>query len=117
VSATPKTPIRNTSSTPRPPRTTAARAGAGTRCGTIILSTTGAKTPVIVLRGQVACPTAKRVAEAYSGAIKAGKAQGQGLYATVQGWTCSWPYVTGRSHADSYLMCADPKGNQFKIGT
>jgi len=117
ATSTPKTPIRHTSSTPRPPRTTAALAGAGTKCGAIVLSTTGATTPVIVLRGQVACPTAKRVAEGYSTAISAGKAQGQGLYATVQGWNCSWPYVAGRSHANSYLMCADPKGNQFKIGT
>lgn len=74
-------------------------------------------TPVVVLQGQVDCSEALSVARDYLAAIKAGEAEGQGLFLTVQGWECSWPYVEGRSHAESYLKCVDPSGtNAIRIG-
>ncbi|WP_341257965.1 MULTISPECIES: hypothetical protein [Gordonia] len=73
--------------------------------------------PVVVLQGEVDCAEALSVARGYLAGIKAGKPEGQGQFLTVQGWDCNWPYVDGRSHADSYLKCVDPTGaNAIRIG-
>lgn len=86
----------------------AASAGPGTACGRV------GKLPVVVTAGSVDCGTALKVAAAYSAAIDAGAdptstdpavPQGQGLFATILGWDCSWPMAPGRSHADSPLAC------------
>lgn len=73
--------------------------------------------PVVVIQGAVDCSEALSVARDYLAGIKAGTPEGQGMFLTVQGWSCSWPYVDGRSHADSYFKCVDPSGaNAIRIG-
>lgn len=78
----------------------------------------GGSSPVIVLKGEVDCDVALRVADRYMNDPTV-DAQGQGRFAIVDGWNCSWPYVEGRSHAESYLHCSDDPitpANSFKIG-
>ena len=93
----------------------AAAAPPGTSCGTV-LDVPGHVQPVIVLKGDVDCPTAIRIANRYlhdpSVRTPGGGSSGQ---ATVEGWQCLAPLVPGRSHADSYLECDSDSGG-FKIG-
>ncbi|MDL9935441.1 hypothetical protein QSJ18_01645 [Gordonia sp. ABSL1-1] len=78
---------------------------------------TGIASPVAVLEGSVDCAEALAVARDYEAAIALGTPEGQGLFLTVRGWACSWPYLAGRSHAESYLKCTDPTGNNaIRIG-
>lgn len=91
--------------------------GVGEECGTISSKSVGSL-PVAVLVGQVDCAEALAVADKYVNDPAVVK-QGQGHFADVDGWSCSWPYVDGRSHADSYLKCSDDpivSSNSFRIG-
>lgn len=86
-------------------------------CDLISNPNTGRTSPVAVLEGAVHCDEAMSVARDYLAGIAAGRQQGQGAFLTIRGWDCSWPYVDGRSHADSYLKCVDPTGlNAIRIG-
>ena len=76
---------------------------------------TGAVQPVIVLTGSIECATALAVSERYLNDASVAS-EGQGRFATIDGWHCNWPYVDGRSHAESYLQCTDAAQNSFKIG-
>lgn len=90
---------------------------AGTACGEVTSKTAQTARPVAVLQGQVDCLEAMDVATTYVDGIDAGKAAGQRLSLTVKGWRCSWPYVDGRSHDQSYLKCATGDGvNAIRIG-
>lgn len=92
-------------------------AGVGEECGTISSKSVGSL-PVVVLVGQVDCAEALAIADAYLNDPAVVK-QGQGQFADVGGWACSWPYVVGRSHADSYLQCSDNRNEpnfSFRIG-
>jgi len=91
-------------------------APAGTTCGTLPSVGGGNAQPVVVLAGALPCATAMRIGGRYLADIRAGTAQGQGQFATEDSWQCDWPYVPGRSHANSYLQCTDPAQNSFKIG-
>ncbi|GAB17816.1 hypothetical protein GOEFS_039_00510 [Gordonia effusa NBRC 100432] len=89
----------------------------GIMCDLVPNPNTGLSTPVVVLTGKVDCSEALSVARDYLAGIKAGKPAGQGQFMTVRGWDCNWPYVDGRSHADSYLKCVDASGsNSIRIG-
>ncbi|WP_305094528.1 hypothetical protein [Prescottella sp. R16] len=89
--------------------------GVGDRCGTVMGRTA---LPVVVLDGAVDCEAALAIADRYLNDPTV-EAQGQGRYAKIDGWMCMWPYVPGRSHADSYLQCDDdpmhPQAS-FRIG-
>ncbi|MBT2269641.1 hypothetical protein J7E74_32130 [Rhodococcus erythropolis] len=88
---------------------------AGDTCGTVVPHATGAVQPVIVLTGSIQCPTALAVSERYLNDASV-VIEGQGRFATIDGWHCTWPYVDGRSHAESYFRCTDSDQNSFKIG-
>lgn len=90
-------------------------ASAGDTCGTVIPHATGAVQPVIVLTGSIECATALAVSERYLNDASVAS-EGQGRFATIDGWHCNWPYVDGRSHAESYLQCTDVAQNSFQIG-
>lgn len=71
--------------------------------------------PVIVLSGHIQCEEALDVATRYLAADN--QRTGQGMFLTIDRWSCSWPYVEGRTHADSYYQCTDhASGDSFKIG-
>lgn len=104
-------PRTEPSATGAGPRT----AGVGERCGEVVGNT---PLPVVVLTGEVDCAVAVAVADRYVNDPTV-VAQGQGRFATVDGWRCMWPYVPGRSHAESYLQCDDDPVNprsSFRIG-
>lgn len=104
-------PRAEPSATGAGPRT----AGVGERCGEVVGN---APLPVVVLTGEVDCAVAVAVADRYVNDPTV-VAQGQGRFATVDGWRCKWPYVPGRSHAESYLQCDDDPVNprsSFRIG-
>jgi hypothetical protein len=110
-------PPANPSAPPAPSSSalsSSAPAGPGAVCGTVRLPT-GSPAPVAVLKGEIECATAMRIAQGYL----SGKPAGQGQYLEVEGWLCQWPTVPGRSHAESYLRCDDdPRnpGKSFRIG-
>lgn len=86
-------------------------------CDMVANPNTNTSEPVVVLEGRVNCAEALAVARDYLAAIQRGEPEGQGLFATIRGWDCVWPYVPGRSHADYYLKCTDPTGdNSIRIG-
>lgn len=86
-------------------------------CDLVANPNTNTSEPVVVLKGSVNCAEALAVARDYLAAIHRGEPEGQGLFATIRGWDCAWPYVPGRSHAGSYLECTDPTGdNSVRIG-
>jgi hypothetical protein len=60
--------------------------------------------PVIVLHGEVHCPTALTTAQHYINNLA--QSQGQGHFLTIDNWTCSWPNVEGRSHAPCPITTA-----------
>lgn len=93
----------------------ASAATTGDLCGTVVPHATGAVQPVIVLTGSVECATALAISERYLNDTSV-VIEGQGRFATVEGWRCNWPYVDGRSHAETYLQCTDSAQNSFKIG-
>lgn len=96
--------------------TTARRTPAGVICDLVSSDATGQTLPVAVLTGAVDCAVAVPVADRYLNDIDL-YIEGQGRRATIDGWTCLWPYVEGRSHADSYLSCTDPTGaGSIRIG-
>lgn len=121
ASATP-TPTR--SSTPSswvdPPSVTTSATHltpVGVMCDLVANPGTDTSRPVVVLKGRVNCAEALAVARDYLAAIQRGETEGQGLFATIRGWSCVWPYVPGRSHVESYLQCTDPTGdNSVRIG-
>lgn len=89
---------------------------AGVVCDLVSSDATGTTLPVAVLTGAVDCTVAVPVADRYLNDTDL-YIEGQGRRATVDGWTCIWPYVDGRSHADSYYTCTDPTGaNSIRIG-
>lgn len=101
----------------QPPAQPSRLTPAGVVCDMIANPNTNSTRPVVVLEGEVNCDEAMAVASRYLDGIKSGDTQGQGAFLTVEGWECSWPYVEGRSHADSYLKCVDPTGsNAIRIG-
>ncbi|KAA2252863.1 hypothetical protein F0L68_34430 [Solihabitans fulvus] len=55
--------------------------------------------------GEIGCPAAIDIADRYQAAVKAGQAQGQGLFWNSGEWSCSWPYLDGRPHSESPLQC------------
>ncbi|GAA1481572.1 hypothetical protein GCM10009624_20120 [Gordonia sinesedis] len=86
-------------------------------CDVVTNPTTNIPEPVVVLEGSVNCTEALVVVREYLAAIQRGEAEGQGLFATIRGWDCVWPYVPGRTHAESYRKCTDPTGkNSVRIG-
>ncbi|MGV9796235.1 hypothetical protein [Gordonia sp. NPDC003422] len=86
-------------------------------CDLVANPNTNTSEPVVVLKGSVNCAEALAVARDYLAAIQRGEPEGQGMFATIRGWDCAWPYVPGRSHAESYLECTDPTGdNSVRIG-
>ena len=90
-----------------PPADVVAGAAPNTLCGTVATGNRPAQ-PVAVLSGRVDCGAAMTIADKYLSGVDRGQAQGQGLRLDVSGWSCFWPYVPGRSHADSYLQCDAP---------
>ncbi|MDT2009826.1 hypothetical protein FXW78_49990 [Rhodococcus opacus] len=98
-------------------QTTAAAALPPTRtqCGIVTNNLNGATAPVIIIAGTPSCPAALSISDRYVN-DRTVAAQGQGRFAAIDGWNCSWPYLPDRSHADSYLQCVDPTGNAVKIG-
>jgi|SRR6185437_8494839 len=92
----------------------AAAAPPGTMCGTV-LDVPGRTQPVIVLKGDVDCPTALRIANRYNHDPSVPHADGSSAQATVEGWQCSIPLLPGRAHADSYEEC-DLGAEAFKVG-
>lgn len=111
------TPATTPESTVRPLTTSKKLTPADIMCDLVPNPNDNKSTPVVVLQGQVDCSQALSVARDYLAGIKAGEAEGQGLFLTVQGWDCNWPYVEGRSHAESYLKCVDPsRANAIRIG-
>lgn len=92
-----------TTGTTRPP-TAPTVAPAGTLCG--YAPAVAGEQPVIVLNGPVDCATAMTVSQKYFATIN--QAQGRGLFLTVDGLTCQWPIVPGRTRADSYYTCTAP---------
>lgn len=103
-----------TNDTPWPslPPTARKLTAAGIMCDFIVANSKSL--PVIVLHGEVHCPTALTTAQHYINNLA--QSQGQGHFLTIDNWTCSWPNVEGRSHAMSYHHCEDTNGNTFKIG-
>ena len=85
------------------------------QCGIVTNNLNGATAPVIIIAGTPSCPTALSISDRYLN-DRTVAAQGQGRFAVIDGWNCSWPYLPDRSHADSYLQCVDPTGNAVKIG-
>ena len=86
-------------------------------CDLIANPNTNTSEPVVVLKGSVNCAAALAVARDYLAAIQRGEPEGQGQFATIRGWGCTWPYVPGRSHADSSRECTEPTGdNSVRIG-
>lgn len=78
----------------------------------------GKQLPVAVLAGEVDCGWAVELATSYLHDPSVVK-EGQGQYAQIDGWMCMWPYVEGRSHAESYLQCDNDPVNpvdSFRIG-
>ncbi|AWK76886.1 hypothetical protein CBI38_36525 (plasmid) [Rhodococcus oxybenzonivorans] len=104
------------------PATTAAQATAAAalpptsaQCGIVTNNLNGATAPVIIIAGTPSCPAALSISDRYLN-DRTVAAQGQGRFAVIDGWNCSWPYLPDRSHADSYLQCVDSTGNAVKIG-
>ena len=95
--------------------TTAALPPTSAQCGTVTNNLNGATAPVIIIAGTPSCPAALNISDRYLN-DRTVAAQGQGRFAVIDGWNCSWPYLPDRSHADSYLQCVDPTGNAVKIG-
>ena len=85
------------------------------QCGIVTNNLNGATAPVIIIAGTPSCPAALSISDRYLN-DRTVAAQGQGRFAVIDGWNCSWPYLPDRSHADSYLQCVDPTGNAVKIG-
>ena len=105
-----------------PPATTATQTTAAAalpptsaQCGIVTNNLNGATAPVIIIAGTPSCPAALSISDRYLNDHTVA-AQGQGRFAVIDGWNCSWPYLPDRSHADSYLQCVDPTGNAVKIG-
>lgn len=92
----------------------AAGAPPGTTCGTVT-DVPGRTQPVVVLKGDVGCSTALRVANRYFHDPSVPKGDGSSAEATVEGWQCLIPVIPGRTHADSYGEC-DLAGSGFRIG-
>jgi hypothetical protein len=92
----------------------AAAAPAGTTCGTVT-DVPGRTQPVVVLKGDVDCSTAIRIANRYFHDPSVPKSDGSSAEATVEGWQCLIPVLPGRTHADSYGEC-DLAGSGFRMG-
>ncbi|WP_197001620.1 hypothetical protein [Longispora fulva] len=83
-----------------------------------VCGSTAKGSPVTLVKGAAECSLIVDIANRYQAAIGRGEAAGQGLFASVADWSCSWPYVAGRSHADSYLTCVrESDGAELRIGT
>ncbi|MFD7011034.1 hypothetical protein [Rhodococcus jostii] len=95
--------------------TTAELPPTSAQCGTVTNNLNGATAPVIIIAGTPSCRVALSISDRYLN-DRTVAAQGQGRFAVIDGWNCSWPYRPDRSHADSYLQCVDPTGNAVKIG-
>jgi hypothetical protein len=93
----------------------AAAAPPGTTCGTVI-DVPGRTQPVVVLKGDVDCPTAMRIANRYFHDPSVPQGDGSSAEATVEGWQCLIPVLPGRTHANSYAEC-DLAGSGFRMGT
>jgi hypothetical protein len=60
---------------------------------------------ITVISGTVDCADAIDIADRYRAAIDNGEPEGQGLFWNSGVWECAWPYLEGRSHAESPLAC------------
>jgi hypothetical protein len=92
----------------------AAAAPTGTTCGTVV-DVPGRTQPVVVLKGDVDCPNAIRIANRYFHDPSVQTSDGSSAQATVEGWQCWIPVLPGRTHADSYAEC-DLGSNGFRVG-
>jgi hypothetical protein len=83
-------------------------------CGTVT-DVPGRTQPVVVLKGDVDCASAIRIANRYFHDDSVPKGDGSGTEATVEGWRCWIPVLPGRAHVDSYVEC-ESAGNGFRVG-
>lgn len=87
-----------------------APAAPGTRCGTV--DSPRGPAPVVVLEGEADCDEVLATAEGYMDAPK----EGNGGNATVGSWRCAVAVLPDRPMAESYIRCAGPSANAFRIG-
>lgn len=61
--------------------------------------------PMVIKKGTVPCAEMKSLVNTWRERLKAGKVEGQGAYAEINGWRCGVSIVDSRSRAESPVSC------------